>query len=92
MPRPPDGVTTVAVCANRYQADALAKHYDCPGWADGQLDLLGEDTQVVRVLPIGGEWHVQLWNRQALLWDAQDAADVPWTAADLQTEANVSFP
>lgn len=83
MPRNPH-VRTVAICASRRQAETIAAKFDV-----GQASLVegyGEDQAIVRVLPKGGQWHVESWDREALGWDRADLADNPLQGAD------VAFP
>lgn len=75
MPRHPD-VQTLAVANNQRQAELVAKELDVE--VPDDMQLLGEEQHVIRVLPIGGEWHVQSWSKSALMWEAEDEADVPW--------------
>lgn len=88
MPRHPDA-QVLATANNQRQAELVAKQLDVEVPAD--MELLGEEPSVIRVLPIGGQWHVQSWPRSALDWEAADIADVPWSDADLQG-APVEFP
>lgn len=87
MPRNPH-VQVLAVANNQVQAELVARDLDVP---QRELDLtewLGEERCVIRVVPIGGQWHVQSWPASALEWEAKDAADVPF----VQTEDSVAFP
>lgn len=89
MPRHPE-VKVLGICDNRYQAEFLAKQLDVTVPAD--MELFGEEPHIIRVLPIGGQFHVQSWPKSSLDWEAKDAADVPWSDADLQGEPDASFP
>jgi hypothetical protein len=85
MPRHPD-VQTLAVANNQRQAELVAKQLDVP--VPDDMQLLGEEPAVIRVIPVGGQWLVQSWPKSSLVWEAEDAADVPF---ELQG-ASVAFP
>lgn len=85
MPRNPH-VQTLGVANNEPQAQLVARDLNVRVPAD--MELLGEERSIIRVVPIGGQWHVQSWPVSALEWEQVDTDDVPF---DLQG-ADVGFP
>lgn len=60
----------------------LHAHHDCPTCeGDGVTagpQLLAEEPTIIRVVARSAVWHVESWPKQALMWEAEDEADVPF--------------
>lgn len=81
---PPKGVVVLAQAPSERQIQVIAAQYDSPAT---DQPMLGEVEMVRRVVKTPSGWQLQNWPREALLWEADDEADVPF-----QGEADVSFP
>jgi hypothetical protein len=78
---PPKGVTVLAECISQRQAEAVLAAY-LKAEPDPQLDptlMLGEDLDsVLRIRKTPHWWNVERWSRDALRFEAEDQADVPF--------------